>query len=244
MNPIDNVVTTNEDVKAFLEKFRDFDVYFTEQSIKVTKDTLQKDRVSVALVPADVTDEQVHEILNWTGVMGQAGDVLRNYKDYNTIGVGMEKSSRGINYRIYGEKFKPNAEGPVQIGWGFKWFHPVVLSMEITNYIYQPDKSAKAVKALVDNSGLSFYPKMCDPAFNKRDNGNNFYSTNVSGNRDAFYIQVGTLLGSQVTEDVLKFTTTNLAEELTPFAEQDVHHVSGGKQNGEEFVALYFRHYR
>lgn len=249
MNPVDKVITENSIVKNFCEIFRNQTITAIEQSVKITKSKIIRDRVLFMIETADIshaTIEKIAKALN----MPQS-DILQDYYKSDGVGFAIEVEKDIANYRIYFENsIRPHevpelAEKKIrtkQTITSLKWnFHN---PEEYTNTDYfrvVNNVSIYDVGDAVEKAGFYFVPKFAKDALKKHRKMFLYETTDKNSSRKSFYIRMDDLYLNEIKQDVVAFSSEKVFDSLKIFENFRVNYYAGGiSKDKEKFINVYF----
>lgn len=250
----DKIVSTDEVLLSFVDRFNDFVPRSVEQSIKIKKNSINSDRILFIFNAKDMSIDNMSQILQDIGMTSDNIEKIKQkYTQSCQIGIGLEKEDNKTNYRAYIQNalsmtevsmLKAKKIHEVEMIYSIKWNESDPKTIDVSKYYYQLNSDAEARIKLIKRSGLGFVPEAL-VAENLRTYGNDFFSKNDdSDNRTAFYIDVARanqdLAPIELSRDIFDFTEQNLEEVLTKFNDANRHLIAGGVFNEEPFITLYY----
>lgn len=254
--PYNKVISTDPDVLAFAEIFKDFKLQYIEQSVKISPGSVSRDRVMFAFYSDKVRFSKIESILRDLKFPASSMYEIEKYY-YKSIDIGMaiEKSDGKINYRIYFEhllhetKWKEmtaNLKYSYQSIHSFKWnYNEDSLNCTAYNTVLEPS----GLIALMEtkNTKTTFVPDCVSEklkAYGKDKHSLGIYLvTDSATQRKAVDLNFGhdVLYNRDLSQDLHKFSKKNLENILTAYDAKPIHHVSVGMgKNDEPYVTLYY----
>ena len=229
---LDSIQTENAHLKEFLENFKSeffsSHIIRIQHSVKVTRDTLIRDRV-VVLVYKKRNFTQLNDILK----------IARKYKfperhvarlssefDLCTcVMFAIEADGDKVKYKIY-------CEPPMRkFGFGFKW---TPSSCVVSRYELYP---VDDYKTLIDSSGFGLHPEF----LSKCEITKAMILRDENTTKRGFELEFKNLFFKDISRDVFNLTAVDLRDKLKDLAYYPVVHFSGGiDSTGDKYFNLYF----
>jgi hypothetical protein len=259
-NIFDKVISNDDDVKKFVEMFKDYKPYCIEQSTKVSKTSLMPNRIAIGFNKKSMTKQEVIAMAKALGIpdIHQATYFYNQYDTCSSIGFGLEKNESNSNYRMYFEKelsdlqkdeLKAKHIREVPTIEGLKWYSDQATSHFDTTIYYSQlyNETQEDRDNLINKAKFSFIPKIFSLDKTPDIMTNYFAVTRGLVERNAFYIRMDCPI-SELTNDILTFTECDLKQELQAFADANVNMsaISGSSysHNREsESLTIYFIHH-
>lgn len=244
------IITDHPDVIKFVDKFDSEPLVLFEQSVKMTRFHVTSDRVAVGILPKDMPKHRVTSLMREYGATADAIlDFANMYDDQTTIlGISIECDHKGTNYRFYVEHIQTDekiaeakARGETQLltTQAVKWSKNLPAPHSIGDYFLQFEHTEESRKALIENTEVGIYPKMCKYE-NTQHVGNDYYCTNRQGTpRKSFYIDLGPNV-YEVSDDVISFNP-NCVPVLEKFKGKNIELMAGGT-TPDDFLTVYYRY--
>jgi hypothetical protein len=249
MNPVDRVITENSIVKNFCEIFRNQTITAIEQSVKITKSKVIRDRVLFMIETADIPFAMVEKIAKALNMPNH--EILQDYWKSDGVGFAIEVDKEIANYRIYFENSIRPYEVPElaekkiekkQTISSIKWDFHAPENYTNTNY-YRVVKNVTIydVDTAVEKAGFYFVPKFAKDAL-KNDRRMFLYeTTDTNSSRKSFYIRMDDLYLNEVKNDVVAFSSEKIFDTLKVFENFRVNYYAGGiSKDKEKFINVYF----
>jgi hypothetical protein len=249
MNPVDRVITENQIVKNFCEIFRNQTITAIEQSVKITKSKVIRDRVLFMIETADIPFAMIEKIAKALNM--PKSDILQDYWKSDGVGFAIEVEKDLANYRIYFENsIRPHevpelAEKNIrkkQTISSIKWdLHDPENYTNTNYYRIVNNVSIYDVGDAVEKSGFHFVPKFAKDALKKHRKMFLYETTDTNSSRKSFYIRMDDLYLNEVKQDVVAFSSEKIFDTLKVFEKFRVNYYAGGiSKDKEKFINVYF----
>ena len=250
------VISTDSDVLAFAEIFKDFKIEYIEQSVKISSGSVSRDRAMFAFYSDKIRFSKIESILRDLKFPAESMyEIEKYYYKSIDIGIAIEKSDGKINYRIYfqhllhGSKWKEmtnNLKYSYQSIHSFKWnYSEDSLNCTAYNTVLEPNGLIANME--VKNTHTTFVPVCVSEklkAYGSNKNSLGIYLvTDSATQRKAVDLNFGldVLYNRDLSQDLHRFSKKNLENILTLYDEKPIHHVSVGVgKNDEPYVTLYY----
>lgn len=249
MNPVDKVITENSIVKNFCEIFRNQTITAIEQSIKITKSKIIRDRVLFMIETADISYAMMEKIAKALNI--PQSNILQDYYKSDGVGFAIEVEKDIANYRIYFENsIRPHevpelAERKIrtkQTITSLKWnFHNPEDYTNTDYFRIINNVSIYDVDSAVEKAGFYFVPKFAKDALKKHRKLFLYETTDKNSSRKSFYIRMDDLYLNEVKQDVVAFSSEKVFDSLKIFENFRVNYYAGGiSKDREKFINVYF----
>jgi hypothetical protein len=250
------VISTDPDVLAFAEIFKDFKLQYIEQSVKISPGSVSRDRAMFAFYSDKVRFSKIESILRDLKFPASSMyEIEKYYYKSIDIGIAIEKSDGKINYRIYFEhllhelKWKEmtnNLKYSYQSIHSFKWNYSED-SLNCTAYSTVLEPNGQIALMEIKNTKTTFVPECVSnklKAYGSKPNSPGIYLvTDSATQRKAVDLNFGldVIYNRDLSQDLHRFSKKNLANILAAYDEKEIHHVSVGMgKNDEPYVTLYY----
>lgn len=249
MNPVDQVITDNSIVKNFCEVFRNQTITAIEQSVKITKSKIIRDRVLFMIETADIPFSTIEKIVKAFNI--PQSDILQEYYNSDGVGFAIEVEKDIANYRIYFENsIRPHevpelAERKIrtrQTITSLKWnFHNPEEYTNTDYYRIVNNVTLYDIGDAVEKAGFHFIPKFAKDAVKKNRRMFLYETTDKNSSRKSFYIRMDDLYLNEVKQDVVAFSNEKVFDSLKIFEKFRVNYYAGGiSKDKEKFINVYF----
>lgn len=249
MNPVDKVITDNSIVKNFCEIFRNHTITAIEQSVKITKSKIIRDRVLFMIETSNISYVMMDKITKTLNI--PKSNILQDYYNSDEVGFAIEVEKDIANYRIYFENSIRPYEIPElaeqkirtkQTITSLKWnFHN---PEEYTNTDYFrviKNVSVYDVDNAVEKAGFYFVPKFAKDALKNNRKMFLYETTDKNSSRKSFYIRMNDLYLNEIKQDVVAFSSEKVFDSLKIFENFPVNYYAGGiSKDKEKFINVYF----
>jgi len=249
MNPVDQVITDNPIVKNFCEVFRNQTITAIEQSVKITKSKIIRDRVLFMIETADIPFSTIEKIVKAFNI--PQSEILQEYYNSDGVGFAIEVEKDIANYRIYFENsIRPHevpelAERKIrtrQTITSLKWnFHNPEEYTNTDYYRIVNNVTLYDIGDAVEKAGFYFIPKFAKDAVKKNRRMFLYETTDKNSSRKSFYIRMDDLYLNEVKQDVVAFSSEKVFDSLKIFEKFRVNYYAGGiSKDKEKFINVYF----
>jgi len=249
MNPVDQVITDNPIVKNFCEVFRNQTIAAIEQSVKITKSKIIRDRVLFMIETADIPFSTIEKIVKAFNI--PQSEILQEYYNSDGVGFAIEVEKDIANYRIYFENsIRPHevpelAERKIrtrQTITSLKWnFHNPEEYTNTDYYRIVNNVTLYDIGDAVEKAGFYFIPKFAKDAVKKNRRMFLYETTDKNSSRKSFYIRMDDLYLNEVEQDVVAFSSEKVFDSLKIFEKFRVNYYAGGiSKDKEKFINVYF----
>jgi hypothetical protein len=250
------VISTDPDVLAFAEIFKDFKLEYIEQSVKITQGSINKDRALFAIRGHNIKFSKLHDILiKLNFPKSHLADIESMYYANPNIGFAIEKSTDSINYRIYFEKNLHESKWQELMNKMY-YYYPLIQSykwnyddgdLNCSTYETVLTPNGKEASLQIRSTGTSFIPECISEKlksiWDKANSIGIFIVSDSATRRKAADLNFGTdvLYNRDLSQDLHRFSKKNLSHTLAAYDEKQIHHVSVGMgKNDEPYVTLYY----
>jgi hypothetical protein len=250
------VISTDPDVLAFAEIFKDFKLQYIEQSVKISPGSVSRDRAMFAFYSDKIRFSKIESILRDLKFPASSMYEIEKYY-YKSIDIGMaiEKSDGKINYRIYFEhllheskwiEMTKNLKYTYQAIHSFKWnYSEEGVNCTAYNTVLEPNGLVALME--IKNTKTTFVPECVSnkmKAYGNTPNSLGMYLvTDSATQRKAVDLNFGfdVLYNRDLSKDLHTFSKKNLENILALYDDKQIHHVSIGMgKNDEPYVTLYY----
>jgi hypothetical protein len=251
MNPIDKVISDHPAVKNFCEVFRNREISAIEQSVKVTKSKVIRDRVLIGLETYNITFNDVRKIVDAFNFPKDQYEILQEYYESELVGFAIEAEGDISNYRIYFENgIRPSqvprlAERKIRKKrtiTSLKWDHHNPEKYNITDYYrIVTNVSLGDLGLAVENSGFAVIPKFAKDALRNKKRIFLYETEDTNSDRKSFYIRMEDQYLKDLRQDIVTFSSEKLYDSLKAFENCSINYFAAGiSKDREKFFNVYF----
>jgi hypothetical protein len=262
MSAIDKIKTTDPDLLSFADLFRDHDIEFIDESVKITESDFITDRLQIMLRRDKIKFlyvlGTVLPTLNFPPRHAQS--IANVYYKQDKVGFGIEKNESGeINYRIYFEKNVDrsafDSADKVLSMFSHTWNASDSQNITTSNYYLEKYDTLEEIEQLFIDSELKYFPHVIEAMKERFKNKKYFARVNSSYDgamekRTSLHLAISELKVSDLLvgeeygeEDIPMFPTDSLYYHLNGLYEDaPLSFFSVGADNsGNKYHTLYFR---